>query len=248
MIDASDRAGEDETTLGGAGEGEAPPNSAGEGGASPHNPQRTGRPRWWPAIAIAAVVVIGAIIATAASGSGCGSGAREIRDHADGFSISVPACWQTKPVSDLGKASGALAHTALAGDMSALDSVKRYFKLLVIDPNGSPHQNAGIGVVPGPFSRVNSDAVLRNTLRQDIIAGQAGSGFVINTGPLQRLNGVWYFAEQERYPGTVTGLTVKPQVQYYFFAPNAVYFMYVYGTSASEANTIARSLRISATS
>jgi hypothetical protein len=55
---------------------------------------------------------------------------------------------------------------------------------------------------------------------------------------------VYYFTEQETYPTPVKGVPVKPQVHYYFLAPNALYFMYVYGTSASEANTIAHSFRI----
>jgi hypothetical protein len=237
MIDASDRAGK----------GEAPSNT-GEGEAPPPNPERAGWRRWWPSIPIAVAIVIGAIIAAAASGSGCGSGVREIRDHADGFSISVPACWQTKPPSYISKGTQALANTSLGGDASALNSVRRYFKLLVIDPNTTPHDNGGVGLVPGPFSTVNSDPELRSTIRQDIVAGQAGSGFVIHDGPLQMMSGVWYFAERETYPGRVKGMVVKPSNLYYFLAPNALYFLYVYGTSASEANTIAHSLRISAPS
>lgn len=248
MIDASDRAGEGETPPNSAGEGETPPNSTGENEASPPNPKRAGWRRWWPSIPIAVAVVIGAVIATTASGPGCGSQTREIRDRADGFSISMPACWQTKPLSYLSKGTQALANTSLGGDASALNSIKRYFKLLVIDPNTTPHDNGGVGLVPGPFSAVNSDAVLRSTIRQDIVAGQAGSGFVVHDGPLQMMNGVWYFAERETYPRRVKGIVVEPSNLYYFLAPNALYFLYVYGTSASEANTIAHSLRISAPS
>jgi len=136
----------------------------------------------------------------------------------------------------------------LAGDLTAFDSVKNRFKLIVVDPKTTPHQNAGIGMVPGPLSTVNSDSGLRSTIRQDLILGQANSGFVIDPGPLQRMNGMWYFAEREHYPGHVKGMVVKPSVMYNFLAPNALYFLYVYGTSASEASTIARSFRISARS
>jgi hypothetical protein len=35
----------------------------------------------------------------------------------------------------------------------------------------------------------------------DVILGQAGGGFVIHPGPFQMMNGTWYFAERETYPG-----------------------------------------------
>ena len=224
------------------------PDRTGDGQAPPSNAERGKRPRWWPSIPIA-VAGVGAIIVTAvASGSSCGSGTRTIRDRADGFSVSVPACWQTKPISSLSEGAKKLAGTPLAGDLTAFDSVKNRFKLIVVDPKTTPHQNAGIGMVPGPLSTVNSDSGLRSTIRQDLILGQANSGFVIDPGPLQRMNGMWYFAEREHYPGHVKGMVVKPSVMYNFLAPNALYFLYVYGTSASEASTIARSFRISARS
>jgi hypothetical protein len=42
----------------------------------------------------------------------------------------------------------------------------------------------------------------------------------------------------------VKGMVVKPSVMYNFLAPNGLYFLHVYGTGASEANTIAHSFRI----
>ena len=230
MLDAPDRTGEGETS--------SPAAKA----------KRRSRRRWWPSIPITVAGVVAIIVTAVAGGSGCGSGNRTIRDRADGFSVAVPACWQTKPASALSQGAEKLAGTPLAGDLSAFNSVKDRFKLIVVDPNTTPHQNAGVGMVPGPLSTVNSDPGLRDTLRQDLILGQANSGFVIQPGPLQRMNGMWYFAEREHYPGRVKGLVVRPSVMYNFLAPNALYFLYVYGTSTSEANTIARSFKIFAPS
>jgi hypothetical protein len=168
-------------------------------------------------IVLTAVVVVGgvALLTSLTSGSGCGSSETQmLRDRAAGFSVSIPACWQIKPVADLSKTIGALAGTKLGSDVSDFASVKRYFKLVVINPDASAHQDAGVGALPGPFSQVDSDPTLRAAVRQDIIAGAASSGFVVHNGPLAKMNGVYYSTEQETYSTTLKGVRVKPQVHW----------------------------------